>query len=386
MPIFKFLSRQTFKERDIHRYDEYLIQLQNVVKSYQTEAGDFFALNNIKLEIGNGEFVGVIGKSGSGKSTLINMITGIDRPTKGEVYVTGTPIHTLGEGRVAQWRGRNLGIVFQFFQLLPMLTVLENVMLPMDFCKMYNPRQRRERALSVLDLVGVAEQASKLPSMLSGGEQQRVAIARALANDPPIIIADEPTGNLDSKTSERVFSLFEALVAGGKTVLMVTHDGDQARRVKRTIVIADGEIIEEYLARTFPSLTQPQLIWATSKFRQEKYPPGSVIIQEGEPPGKFYIVTKGYVEVHLRVASGQELVVSRIEEGQYFGEVALLHGGASMATVRAAPDSDVEVATLNREDFNKLISESKPTKKQIDRVAQERLKESLEITRETDNA
>jgi len=169
MPMFKFLSRQTFKERDIHRYDEYLIQLQNVVKTYQTEAGDFFALNNIRLEIGNGEFVGVIGKSGSGKSTLINMITGIDRPTKGEVYVTGTPIHTLSEGRVAQWRGRNLGIVFQFFQLLPMLTVLENVMLPMDFCKMYTPRQRRERALSVLDLVGVAEQASKLPSMLSGG-------------------------------------------------------------------------------------------------------------------------------------------------------------------------------------------------------------------------
>ena len=386
MSMFKFLSKQTFKERDIHRYDEYLIQLQDVVKTYQTEAGDFFALKNIRLEIGNGEFVGVIGKSGSGKSTLINMITGIDRPTKGDVYVTGTPIHTLSEGRVAQWRGRNLGIVFQFFQLLPMLTVLENVMLPMDFCKLYTPRQRRERALSVLDLVGVAEQANKLPSMLSGGEQQRVAIARALANDPPIIVADEPTGNLDSKTSERVFSLFEALVAGGKTVLMVTHDGDQARRVKRTIVIADGEIIEEYLAKTFPSLTQPQLIWATSKFRQQKYSPGSVIIQKGEPPDKFYIVTKGYVQVHLRVPSGQELVVSRIESGQYFGEIALLHGGASMATVRAAPDSDVEVAALDREDFNKLIGESKPTKKQIDRVAQERLRESLDLTKETDNA
>jgi ABC-type lipoprotein export system ATPase subunit len=380
MPMFKFLSKQTFKERDIHRYDEYLIQLHDVVKTYQTEAGDFFALKNIKLEIGNGEFVGVIGKSGSGKSTLINMITGIDRPTKGEVYVTGTPIHTLGEGQVAQWRGRNLGIVFQFFQLLPMLTVLENVMLPMDFCKMYAPRQRRERALGVLDLVGVAEQANKLPSMLSGGEQQRVAIARALANDPPIVVADEPTGNLDSKTSERVFNLFEALVAGGKTVLMVTHDGDQARRVRRTIVIADGEIIEEYLARTFPSLTQPQLIWATSKFRQKKYPPGSVIIQKGEPPDNFYIVTKGYVQVHLRVPSGQELVVSRVEEGQYFGEVALLHGGARMVTIRAAPDTDVEVAVLNKSDFNQLVGESKPTRKQIDGVAQERLRI---ITKET---
>ncbi len=384
--MLTFLSKQVFKERNIHQYDEYLITLHDVVKTYRTEAGDFFALKNIRLKIGNSEFVGVIGKSGSGKSTLINMITGIDRPTKGGVYVTGTPIHTLSEGRVAQWRGRNLGIVFQFFQLLPMLTVLENVMLPMDFCNMYAPRQRRERALSVLDLVDVAEHANKLPSMLSGGEQQRVAIARALANDPPIIVADEPTGNLDSKTSEKVFNLFEELVASGKTVLMVTHDGDQARRVKRTIVIADGEIIEEYLARTFPSLTQPQLIWATSKFRQEKYLPGSVIIQKGEPLGKFYIVTKGYVEVHLRVPNGQELIVSRIESGQYFGEIALLHGGASMATVRAASDSEVEVAALDREDFNKLISESKPTKKQIDRVAQERLKESREITKETDNA
>ena len=373
MPMFKFLSRQTFKERDIHRYDEYLIQLQNVVKSYQTEAGDFFALNNIKLEIGNGEFVGVIGKSGSGKSTLINMITGIDRPTKGEVNITGTPIHTLSEGRVAQWRGRNLGIVFQFFQLLPMLTVLENVMLPMDFCKMYNPRQRRERAFSVLDLVDVAGHANKLPAMLSGGEQQRVAIARALANDPPIIVADEPTGNLDSKTSERVFSLFEALVSSGKTILMVTHDGEQARRVKRTIVIADGEIIEEYLSRTFPSLTQPQLVWVTSKLKQEKYPPGSVIIQKGEAADKFFIVTKGYVEVHLHIPGGQELVVSRVESGQYFGEVALLHGGPRMVTICAAPDTDVEVAVLNKSDFDQLVGESSATRKQIDGVAQERL-------------
>ena len=374
MPMFKFLSRQTFKERDIHQYDEYLIQLQDVIKTYQTEAGDFFALNNIKLEIGNGEFVGVIGKSGSGKSTLINMITGIDRPTKGEVNITGTPIHTLNEGRVAQWRGRNLGIVFQFFQLLPTLTVLENVMLPMDFCKMYNPRQRRERAFNVLDLVGVADHANKLPAMLSGGEQQRVAIARALANDPPIIVADEPTGNLDSKTSERVFSLFEALVSGGKTILMVTHDGEQARRVKRTIVIADGEIIEEYLSRTFPSLTQPQLVWVTSKLKQEKYPPGSVVIRKGEPADKFFIVTKGYVEVHLHVPGGQELVVSRVESGQYFGEIALLHGGPRMVAIHAAPDTDVEVAVLNKSDFNQLVGESKATRKQLDSVAQERLR------------
>jgi len=385
MSMFKFLSKQMFKERDLHRYDEYLIQLRDVVKAYETEAGEFLALKNIKLSIGEGEFVGVIGKSGSGKSTLINMVSGIDRPTKGEISIGGAPVHTYNEGEMAKWRGRNLGIVFQFFQLLPVLTVLENVMLPMDFCHLYSPVKRRKRAYEVLELVGVSEQANKLPSQLSGGEQQRVAIARALANDPPIILADEPTGNLDSKTSERVFHLFEALVAGGKTIVMVTHDSDQAKRVKRTIIIADGEIIEEYLSKTFPALNQQQLIWVTSKLQPRRYPSGSVIIQKGEPPEKFYIVTKGYVEVILQTPDGQEIAVSRIESGQYFGEIGLMRGSLSMATVRAAADSDVEVAALDRENFTKLMAKSAATKKEIDRIAQERLKESLDLTKETDN-
>ncbi|MFC2072180.1 ATP-binding cassette domain-containing protein [Chloroflexota bacterium] len=384
--MFKLLSKQMFQERNVHRYDEYLIQVRDVSKAYETEAGDFLALKNIKLSIGSGEFVGVIGKSGSGKSTLINMISGIDRPTGGELHVGGSPIHTFNEGQMAKWRGRNLGIVFQFFQLLPMLTIIENVMLPMDFCQLYSPRQRRERALHVLDLVDVAEHAHKLPSQLSGGEQQRVAIARALANDPPIIVADEPTGNLDSKTSERVFQLFEELVASGKTILMVTHDGDQAKRVKRTIIIADGEIIEEYLAKTFPSLTQQQLIWATSKLQPQRYPAGSVIIQKSEPADKFYIVTKGQVEVILQAPDGQEFTVSRIERGQYFGEIALMNGGVSTATIRAAAEGDVEVASLDRENFTKLVTESGATKVEIDRVAQQRLKKSLDLAKEIDNA
>jgi ABC-type lipoprotein export system ATPase subunit len=384
--MFKFLSKQMFQETNIHRYDEYLIQMRDVVKAYETEAGEFLALKEIKLAIGEGEFVGVIGKSGSGKSTLVNMVSGIDRPTKGEVYIGGAPIHTFSEGEMAKWRGRNLGIVFQFFQLLPILTVIENVMLPMDFCNMYNSAERRKRAYEVLDLVGVAQHSNKLPSQISGGEQQRVAIARALANDPPIILADEPTGNLDSKTSERVFNLFEALVSGGKTIVMVTHDSDQAKRVKRTIIIADGEIIEEYLARTFPSLTQQQLIWTTSKLQPQKYPAGSVIIQKGERADKFYIVTKGYVEVILQTPDGQEFTVSRIEEGQYFGEIALMKSGISMATVRGAPHNDVELAALDRDNFSKLIADSQATKKEIDRVAKQRLQESLEITKETDSA
>ena len=222
-----------------------LIELRGVVKEYETAAGRFQALKGIDLQVEAGEFVAVVGKSGSGKSTLINMITGIDRPTAGEVFVGDTAVHALSENRTAQWRGRNVGVVFQFFQLLPTLTVIENVMLPMDFCGMYTPRERVRRAMALLERVGLSDHAHKLPTALSGGQQQRAAIARALANDPPILVADEPTGNLDSQTADTVFRLFEELVAGGKTIVMVTHDQDLARRVTRTIVIQDGRIVDQ---------------------------------------------------------------------------------------------------------------------------------------------
>src|SRR3970282_1937952 len=212
----------------------YLIDVRQVVKRFETAAGVFTALKRVNLRVNPGEFVAVIGKSGSGKSTLINMITGIDRPTSGEVVVAGTPVHTLSEGQMAVWRGRALGVIFQFFQFLPTLTLIENVMLPMDFAGLYTPRERRDRALHLLDQVELLDQAYKLPSAVSGGQQQRAAIARALANDPPLLVADEPTGNLDSKTAQAVFRLFESLVAAGKTILMVTHDPDLARRVERT--------------------------------------------------------------------------------------------------------------------------------------------------------
>jgi len=231
-----------------HRSDAHLIDMRQIVKAYQSTAGSFTALKGVDLQIDRGEFVAIIGKSGSGKSTLINMITGIDRPTEGEVFVADTAVHTLSEDQLAVWRGRNVGVIFQFFQLLPTLTVVENVMLPMDFCDMYEPRERRARAMQLLTQVEMAEQADKLPSAVSGGQQQRVAIARALANDPPILVADEPTGNLDSKTANAVFQLFESLVQQGKTVLMVTHDSDLARRVSRAVIVADGEIVNEYVA------------------------------------------------------------------------------------------------------------------------------------------
>jgi putative ABC transport system ATP-binding protein len=222
----------------------HLINLRQVVKTYRSSAGDFTALKGIDLTAQAGEFLAIIGKSGSGKSTLINMITGIDRPTSGEVWVGGTAVHTLTEGQMAEWRGRNLGVIFQFFQLLPTLTLMQNVMLPMDFCLTYPIPERRERAMHLLELVGLADFAHKLPSAVSGGFQQLAAIARALANDPPILVADEPTGNLDSRTAETVFHLFNQLINDGKTIVMVTHDQDKARRVTRAITVVDGELGE----------------------------------------------------------------------------------------------------------------------------------------------
>ena len=219
-----------------------LIELKDVTKTYHTIAGDFSALKSVDISIDSGEFVAIVGKSGSGKTTLINVLTGIDRPTSGEVHIAGTPVHDLDEGQLAVWRGATLGIVFQFFQLLPTLTVFENVRLPMDFCNQYTPNERNQRAMQLLELVGIAEFAHQLPSQLSGGQQQSAAIARALANDPQIVVTDEPTGNLDTQTAEQVFDLLIRLAASGKTVLMVTHDDDLARRAGRVITLEDGEI------------------------------------------------------------------------------------------------------------------------------------------------
>jgi ABC-type lipoprotein export system ATPase subunit len=349
----------------------HLIVMHDIVKTFQTAAGPFTALKKVDLRVNAGEFVAVIGKSGSGKSTLINMLTGIDRPTSGEVYVADTAVHTLSEGQMAKWRGKHLGIVFQFFQLLPTLSLIENVMLPMDFCNMYSPRQRKQRALKLLDMVGMADQADKLPSAVSGGQQQRVAIARALANDPPIIVADEPTGNLDSKTAEAVFELFEELVQQGKTILMVTHDSDKAKRVHRALIVSDGEVIEEYLARTFASLTQEQLIEATHSVTPERHEPGSIIIHAGSTPDDFYLITHGAAEVILKSADGSDIVAARLTPGQYFGEIALLRGVERTATVRAA-STGVEVVTLSRAAFEKLVAGSPTVEDEMKRVAHDR--------------
>ncbi len=219
-----------------------LISLESVRKIYKTKAGPLEVLKGVSLQVNKGEFVAIVGPSGSGKSTLINMITGIDRPTEGEVYVTNERLTKMGENQVAKWRGKNVGVVFQFFQLLPTLTVLENVMMPMNYVGTYKG-QRKERAMELLELVDLPDVANKYPSQISGGQQQRAAIARALANDPPLIVGDEPTGNLDTISAGIMFALFEELVANGKTIVMVTHDKDLAGQVPRVVEVRDGRIL-----------------------------------------------------------------------------------------------------------------------------------------------
>jgi putative ABC transport system ATP-binding protein len=219
-----------------------LIDLRDVNKNYVTGAGEVSVLKDINLQVRKGEFVSVVGPSGSGKSTMLNMVTGIDRPSRGEVFVGGEAVHGLSENELARWRGRNVGVIFQFFQLLPTLSIVENVMLPMDFCNVYKRREREERAMYLLEQMDIADQAHKLPSTLSGGQQQRAAIARALANDPPVIVGDEPTGNLDTGTADEVFELFEDLVHRGKTLMIVTHDLELSARTERVLHLLDGRL------------------------------------------------------------------------------------------------------------------------------------------------
>jgi len=233
-------------------YEGRLVDLHQVVKIYESPSGHFTALQDINLSVQAGEFVAVVGKSGSGKTTLLNVLAGIDRPTSGTILVAGTPVHSLSESQLAEWRGRTIGLVFQFFQLLPTLTVAENVMLSMDFVKIIPAAERLSRALKLLDSVGIRDQADKLPASLSGGEQQRAAIARALANDPPILLADEPTGNLDEVTGRSVLELFAKLNAGGRTIIVVTHERDISRYAGRQVTLLDGRVAGDARAGANP--------------------------------------------------------------------------------------------------------------------------------------
>jgi ABC-type lipoprotein export system ATPase subunit len=364
---------------------EAAIQLQKVVKTFKNAAGEFRVLKGIDLTLQQGEFVAIVGKSGSGKSTLLNMITGIDHPTGGQVVINGVNIYEMNESQRALWRGRNLGIVFQFFQLLPMLTLLENVMLPMDYVGLYDFDERPKRAMDLLRMVGLEKQADKLPVAVSTGQQQSAAIARALANDPPVIAADEPTGNLDSRSAEAIINLFDHLVCSGKTIAMVTHDPSLTERTSRTIIITDGELVDETVAHCLPLLAHRQMLEATRHLERFTYQPGSIILQQGQHVDYFFMVESGVVEVVLcpvrepglpRGQNQKDTRLARLGPGQFFGEIELVQGGQSIAGIRAASDGPVELVALHRDPFVKLLGDSPLTEEMIGRIVQARLEEN----------
>jgi ABC-type lipoprotein export system ATPase subunit len=355
-----------------------MIELTDVSKSYRTAAGDFPALKEIDLQVYPGEFVSVIGKSGSGKSTLLNMITGIDRPTAGAVWVNGSALNELDENGLAIWRGDNMGIIFQFFQLLPALSLLQNVILPMDLAGKYTRRERRERAEHLLDLVGLADHARKLPSMVSGGQQQRAAMARAIANDPSILIADEPTGNLDSRTAETVFGLFNNLSQEGKTIIIVTHDSSLARRATRTVLITDGEIVNEYVAKALPTLTPDQLLAATHKVTARQYEPGAMILEEGKDTNSFLVISKGTVEVVLPRPRQSYVTVLELGPGKYLGEMEFFHDRRNRASIRAGRGGPVEVLAMDYETLASLLGESESTREALLQAAARHERENVD--------
>ena len=355
--------------------DKPAIVLRNVEKVYENAAGKFVALKSINLQLNYGQFISIVGKSGCGKSTLLNMITGIDHPTAGEVLIGNEHIYKMSESKRALWRGKNMGVVFQFFQLLPTLTLLENTMLPMDYCNLYPFYERPDRAMELVKLVGLEDQAHKLPTAVSSGQQQSAAIARALATDPSIILADEPTGNLDSRSADNVLNLFENLARSGKTILIVTHDPSITQRTDQTITLSDGEIIDQTVARALPFLSHPQMLAATKQAERRKIAAGATILRQGESVEHFFMIESGEVEIVVTNKQGKEMQLARLGHGQFFGEVELTQGGHSIAHVQGASHG-AELALLPKKIFYELIDGSSLTRRAIHEIVETRLSEN----------
>ncbi len=352
---------------------EAIIEMRGIVKRFFNAAGEFTVLKGIDLTIRHGEFVSIVGKSGSGKSTLLNMITGIDHPTEGQVVVNGTDIYTgVTESQRSKWRGRNLGIVFQFFQLLPMLTLLENVMLPMDYVDMYDFDERPHRAMELLKLVGLEKFANKLPILVSTGQQQLAAIARAMACDPPLLIADEPTGNLDTRSADTIIRIFEHFVSQGKTIVMVTHDPSLTSRTHRNIVISDGELIDETVSRSLPQLRHRHMLEFTKLAERRTFQPHETILSADSRVENFFMIHRGEVEVVLHRKRSKDVILSRLGANEFFGEIELLRGGKSIANVRAG-SKPVEVLMIPRDDFVRVMDQSPITVEAVGRIVQKRL-------------
>lgn len=354
--------------QEVHRQNDgrVLIKMRDIVKTFETPVGSFTALKGINTEFQRGEFVAVVGKSGSGKSTLANMLTGIDRPTSGEVEIDGTQIHSLSESKMAKWRGLNLGIVFQFYQLMPMLSLYENVLLPMQIAGRYTFAERQKRAEELLALVGLEKEAHQMPAEVAGGQQQSAAIARALANDPPLIVADEPTGNLDTAAANAVFNIFEDLSGQGKTIVMVTHDNELAQRATRKLLIADGEIINESIAMAFPLLTHQQMLYATHHIQVLAYKPGQPILQDGKDNEKFFIIRNGQVQVSFQDKTLVDKITTNLYSGEYFGEAVFqLNGWRSEISLHAIAKDEVEVVALPSQFFLELMTDANDMRQEI---------------------
>ncbi len=356
-----------------NRHGQTAIHLKEVVKTYVNAAGAFTALKGIDLDIKYGKFISIVGKSGSGKSTLLNMLTGIDHPTSGEVIIGGQNIYEISESQRAKWRGQSMGIVFQFFQLLPTLTLLENTMLPMDYTNIFPASERPQRALELLKMVGLEDHAYDLPGSVSNGQQQSAAIARSLANDPPIIVADEPTGNLDSRSARNIIRVFQQLADRGKTILIVTHDPSLTSKTDETIIISDGEIIDDAIAKAMPHLEHPLMLMATKQLEKRIFSPGEPIIRHDQIVDHFYMVAKGAVKISK---NGVEDAIATLDKGQFFGEVELLGNGRSIANVYADGETAVEIAMLPKDTFHHLLDESPTIHEEFQHIAQTRQNEN----------
>jgi putative ABC transport system ATP-binding protein len=349
-----------------------LIEMREICKIFKTGAGDFTALNGVDVCFYEGEFVSVVGKSGSGKSTLVNMLTGIDHPTSGSVRVGEIDIHRLNEGEMSIWRGRNLGIIFQFFQLLPMLSILENVMLPMDFAKLIPFQEREKRALELLEMVGLQDHAHDLPTEVSGGQQQSAAIARALANDPPIIIADEPTGNLDSRSADMVFKIFSDLAQQGKTIIMVTHDRSLASRSDRMLLLSDGELINTWIANAFPKLPHTRQLWLTHHMRPQIFDREQQIPLPNNSPAALYLFTAGEVEfVSSNGFFGKHKV--SLGPGDYLALPDVQTFSNEVLGLRTISNSGVEALVLEQENFLRWMDEDQADRERFVSAANQRV-------------
>lgn len=329
-----------------------LIIMKDVVRVYKTHAGDFPALKGITANFFPGQFVSIIGKSGSGKSTLLNMLTGIDHPSSGSISIGDVHLQTLSESKFSIWRGKNLGIVFQFFQLLPMLSLLENTILPMDFCNMYPIEERQNRAIELLRLVGLENYLHKPPAAVSSGQEQCAAIARALANDPPIIVADEPTGNLDSKTAEMVLKIIDDLVARGKTIIVVTHDETVARRASRVMVICDGELVDEDISKAFPDLSHRSMLLLSHKMKPLKIEAGKTLFSDPSIKPGCLIVTAGKLEM---ISSGSKVVQS-FEAGKWLSQFDFMSDNSSAVTLRSSSNSPLEIKYIDEGELQECLA------------------------------